>query len=263
VHNAFVAVDCTAIPENLIESELYGHVRGAFTSANEARRGKFELADGGTIFLDEIGDMAPPMQSKLLRTLEERQLQRVGGTESTTVDVRVVSATNRDLPAAIERGLFREDLYYRLNTFTVYMPSLRDRAEDILPLARHFLSGFAREQRKNIADFALEAQELLVAHPFPGNVRELRNMVERAAIVCAGDEVRADDLEFRRVGRNEPAPPSETPTPIHPESLNLNEMEKRAILRALEVCAGNQVQASRLLGISRDTLRRRMARYTQ
>ena len=261
----FIAVDCTAIPANLIESEFYGHVKGAFTDAREDRKGRFELADGGTLFLDEIGDMDLEMQAKLLRTLEERRVQRLGSAAEIPVDVRVISATNQDLVGLIEEGGFRRDLYYRLNTFAIRVPPLRERCEDILPLARHHLNSYAREMRKSIADFSPAAQALLAAHSYPGNVRELKNMVERAAILCKSDQVTDEELDFERI-RAEESPAfvaAERSTPeISPAAtLNLDEVEKETILRALQVCNGNRIQAARLLGISRDTLRRRMASY--
>ncbi|OGG46901.1 MAG: hypothetical protein A3F84_01120 [Candidatus Handelsmanbacteria bacterium RIFCSPLOWO2_12_FULL_64_10] len=249
---AFVAVDCSTVPEPLFESEFYGHVKGAFTGAQEAHRGYFEQASGGTLFLDEVGDMRPEMQARLLRTLEERRVRRVGGAEETPVDVRVVAATNKDLPGAISEGRFREDLYYRLNAFTIRVPPLRERPEDILPLARHFLDRYRREMRRGVAGFTPEAEALLRPHPFPGNVRELRNTVERAVILCRGDRVTPDDLLFESP---RPAPPEGT------DSLNIEEAERRLIREALRRSGGNQVQAARLLGISRDALRRRMESY--
>ena len=259
VGGPLVEVDCTAIPENLIESELFGHVKGAFTDAREERQGRFEQAHGGTLFLDEIGDMALEMQSKLLRTLEGRWVQRVGGSTPIPVDVRVVSAANRDLRRAIEEEMFRTDLYYRLNTFTIRLPLLRDRPGDILPLARYFLQNFTREQHREIGDFAPETQALLLAHSFPGNVRELRNMIERATILCRGECISAGDLELGPAQMVRPEPV--VAVPVEPEILNLDELEKRAILRAMEICGGKRAQAIQLLGISKDTLRRRLDHY--
>ena len=271
----FVAVDCSAIPESLVESEFYGHVKGAFTDAREARGGSFELADGGTLFLDEVGDMSLAMQAKVLRTLEERRVRPVGGTKEIPVDVRVVSATHRDLPRAISEGKFREDLYYRLNAFTVRVPPLRERPEDILPLAHHFLTRFARELRKPIEGFHPEAVTLLKARPFPGNIRELRNLVERAVILCRSSRVRPDDLEFDSAPESTPAPKSDTPTlqaerPADPTSLvraartsdlNLSIFEKEIIQEALRRCGENLTRVAQVLGISRDALRRRMIHH--
>jgi DNA-binding NtrC family response regulator len=276
----FVAVNCTAIPESLVESEFYGHVKGAFTDAREDRAGHFERADGGVLFLDEIGDMNPGMQTRLLRTLEERRVRRVGGSAEIPVDVRVVSATNRDLRQAVSEGRFREDLYYRLNTFTLRVPPLRERPEDILPLAEHFLERYAREMRKPIEGFTPDAASLLTSHAFPGNVRELRNTVERAVILCRAGQVTPDDLMFEptpapdgenrvpQPGPSGPAPEGPIPDAIrlkHVENLNLNALlnavEKEAIREALRRCNGNQSQAARRLGVSRYTLLRRMAQY--
>jgi DNA-binding NtrC family response regulator len=278
----FVAVNCTAIPESLVESEFYGHVKEAFTDARQDRAGYFEQADGGALFLDEIGDMGLTMQSRLLRTLEERRVRRVGGSAEIPVDVRVVSATNRDLPKATSEGKFREDLYYRLNTFIIRVPALRERPEDILLLARHFLDRYSQEMRKSVAGFTPEAEALLQAHPFPGNVRELRNIIERATILCADEQVAPEDLVFERTFAPEDLPddpqaddeggPSGSapdPAPGSPasfnfaqtESLNLRALEKGAIQEALRRCGGNQFHAARLLGISRFTLRRRMEQY--
>ena len=291
----FVPVNCSAIPEALFESEFYGHERGAFTDARQARKGHFEQADGGTLFLDEIGDMDPGMQSKLLRTLEEKRFRRVGGCREIAVDVRVVSATNRDLRGMVREGVFREDLFYRLNVFTIRVPLLRERLEDILPLAQYFLSRYAEEMRKPIQGFAPEAVALLKAYPFPGNVRELNNTIERAAILCGNGQVRADDLQDLTVGaclrrdlpgrqagglpdsRRQTAPacagaPAGRPAPCEAdglpapdvagvESLNLAALERQAVGEAIRRCDGNQVQAAGLLGISRNTLRRRIRAY--
>ncbi len=255
----FVAVDCSAVPHGLVESEFYGHVKGAFTDAHTAHKGYFELADGGTLFLDEVGDMDPGMQTRLLRTLEERRVRPVGGSVEVAVDVRVVSATNRDLAQTISQGEFREDLYYRLNTFTIRIPPLRQRPEDVVPLAQHFLERYAQELRKPLTGFSPRAQELLKAHTFPGNIRELNNMVERATIVGTAALIDAEDLEVDGIAPDLPAQPA--PTPEESENLDLETNEERLIRKALHRCNGNKVHASRLLGISRDALRRRMARY--
>ncbi len=283
----FVAVNCTAIPESLVESEFYGHVKGAFTDAREDRAGYFEQADGGTLFLDEIGDMGLTMQSRLLRTLEERQVRRVGGSKEIPVDVRVVSATNRDLRQAVSEGKFREDLYYRLNTFTIRVPPLRERTEDILPLAQHVLARCSREMRKPIEGLTPEAAALLQTHPFPGNVRELRNIIECAVILCKAGRVSPEDLRLEphpglpgdlsagvQRGKEQavraeplasayrgPADPPGAFSMADVENLSLPTLEKTAIQEALRRCDGNQFQAAKLLDISRYTLRRRMAHY--
>ena len=270
----FVAVNCSAIPETLFESAFYGHEKGAFTDAREARKGHFELADKGTLFLDEIGDMDAGMQVKLLRTLEERRIRPVGGSREIPVDVRVVSATNRDLQKAVAEGRFREDLLYRLNVFTIHTPSLRERPEDILPLAEFFLDRYARELRKPICGFAPEAVDLLQAHPFPGNVRELRNLIERAAILCATDQVMPGDLHdtahtyptgmvmdtgIRPDQAGSARPPAGSTAGIpQSDTLDLAVLERAAISEALRRCDGNKARASVLLGISRQALLRRM-----
>ena len=270
----FVPVNCSAIPEALFESEFYGHERGAFTDARRARKGHFEQADGGTLFLDEIGDMDLGMQRKLLRTLEEKCIRRVGGSREVAVDVRVVSATNRNLSGMVREGVFREDLFYRLNVFTIRVPLLRERLEDILPLAQYFLSRYAEEMRKSIQGFAPEAVALLKAYPFPGNVRELNNTIERAAILCGNGQVRADHLQDLTAGagglpesRRQTAPaPCEAeglpaPDVAGVESLNLAALERQAVGEAIRRCDGNQTRAAGLLGISRNTLRRRIRAY--
>src|SRR5918911_1563829 len=193
---AFVEVNCAAIPEELIESELFGHVRGAFTGAVADRRGKFEAADGGTIFLDEIGDMSVKTQAKVLRVLQEQMLEPVGGTTSIKVDVRVLAATNKDLQAEIRAGHFREDLYFRLNVIPIFVPALRDRQEDIPLLADHFMAEFAREYGRRLKNFESGARAVLQQYPWPGNVRELRNVIERLMIMVPGDSILAGDLSF-------------------------------------------------------------------
>src|SRR6187455_3626469 len=196
----FIEVNCAAIPEELIESELFGHVRGAFTGAVADRRGKFEVAHGGTIFLDEIGDMSLKTQAKVLRVLQEQVMEAVGGSTQTRVDVRVVAATNKDLRAEIKAGRFREDLYFRLNVIPIFVPALRDRPDDIARLADHFMAGFAREYGRRIKAFEADAVAALQRYAWPGNVRELRNLVERLMIMVPGDRVAARDLAFLEQG---------------------------------------------------------------
>ena len=195
-NSAFVEVNCAAIPEDLIESELFGHVRGAFTGAVADRRGKFELADGGTIFLDEIGDMSLKTQAKVLRVLQEQTMEPVGGTASIRVDARVLAATNKDLQTEIRGGRFREDLYFRLNVIPIFVPALRDRQEDIPLLAEHFMAGFAREYGRRVKKFEPGAVAVLQQYAWPGNVRELRNVIERLMIMVVGDSIAAGDLTF-------------------------------------------------------------------
>ena len=268
----FIPVNCSAIPTGLFESEFFGHVKGAFTDARAARKGHFELAHGGTLFLDEIGDMTPDMQVRLLRILEDRRIRPVGASSEIPVDVRVVAATNRDLPRAVQEGSFREDLYYRLNVFTIQVPPLRQRAGDVLVLARHCLEGYAHELRKPIRGFSEEAEELLQSQVFPGNVRMLKNTVERAAILCQNGEVTADDLVFdflggdllesseKREGQQE-IEVAEVVRQLQEEHMNLPALEREVIKEALRRTGDNQVQAAKMLGISRTMFRSRVRRY--
>jgi len=258
VNQPFVAVDCSAITETLFETAFYGHIRGAFTDAREPRQGYFELANGGTLFLDEIGDMNLDMQAGLLRTLEERRIRPVGSNQEIPIDIRVVSATNRDLAHAMQNNAFRKDLYYRLNTFMIHLPLLSNRTEDIPSLAKHFLDIFSREMHKNIHHLTPEAEAVLKQHSFPGNVRELRNLIERAVITCQTDHISSEDLQLL------PIHPSETisDTPLCQwTDLSLQKTEQNLIIEALSRSKNNQVRAAGLLGISRDALRRRMERY--
>jgi DNA-binding NtrC family response regulator len=268
----FVAVDCSAIPEQLMESMFYGHVKGAFTDAKEDRVGHFEAADGGTLFLDEIGDMDVQMQAKLLRTLEERTVRRLGGSQDVEVDVRVVSATNRDLSVAISEGDFRQDLFFRLNTFQITLPSLRKRVDDIPVLAQHFLRRFAAEMRKPIPVLSTDAEAMLVAHPFSGNVRELRNLMERAMILCRDGAIESEHVQLHASVASQPitTSPSEVATPLDlrgvlqtldVSDLTLDEVEKKVIEEVLRRVRGHQGRAADGLGISRDSIRRRMVKY--
>ncbi len=243
----FIAVNCAALPETLLESELFGHEKGAFTGAVARKRGRFELAEGGTIFLDEIGEMSPGLQSKLLRVLEERQLVRVGGVDTIDIDVRVVAATNRDLKAAIDSHGFREDLYYRLNVFPVAVPALAERSEDIVPLAEHFLT----ERQYPHAALGADIEHLLEAYDWPGNVRELRNVIERAMILAGGEPLSAEDFSLE-VDDAPLAPATASPAE------GLENAEKQMILEALERADGNKTEAARLLKISRRRLYSRM-----
>ena len=270
---SFVAVDCSAVPATLVESEFYGHGKGAFTDAHSAHKGYFEQADGGTLFLDEIGDMDLAMQARLLRVLEERYVRRIGGAREISVDVRVISATNRDLELAVTEGRFREELYYRLNTFCVQVPALRSRVEDIPVLADHFLGRFARDLRKQIAGFTPEASDSLRSYPFPGNVRELRNVVEHAVISCSADRIAVEDLHLPVPNDASPAPPessthsaSDTPQPqartlSGEPDLTIAGFEEDLIREALLRSGGNRTQAARVLGISRKQLLTRIRKY--
>lgn len=268
-HGPFVAVDCSAIPETLLENEFYGHEKGAFTDAKQIHRGYFEQADGGTLFLDEIGDMNLSMQAKLLRTLEERSIRRVGSTKEMPVDVRIISATNRDLAQAVSQRQFRADLYHRLNVFCIYMPSLQQRTADIIPLAQHFLTRFAREMRKSILGFTPEATASLSAHVFTGNVRMLRNTIERACILCQSEHITSADLQDSV--SNLPHPVQSNPAQTNPPhtkipwsqitSLNIETLEQEAIVEALYRSNDNYALAANMLGISEKALYRRRKKY--
>ncbi len=253
----FVAVNCAAIPENLLESELFGHVKGAFTGAIRDRIGKFEAAEGGTIFLDEIGEMRPDLQVKILRCLEERSLERVGDNKVIRVDVRVLAATNKDLSKAIQAGEFREDLYYRLNVVPLSIPPLRERPQDIRPLAQHFLKKLGAPPRLAIAPDAFRALE---TYDWPGNVRELENALERAMIFHQGDVIRLGDLpETIRAPKAREA--AAFPVSLPEAGVSLEEVEKELILRALQKHDWNQSRAARFLGITRHTLLYRMEKH--
>jgi len=248
----FVAVSCAALTESLLESELFGHEKGAFTGALARRRGKFEAADGGTIFLDEIGDISQKLQVDLLRVLEDRRFFRVGGTEPVSVDVRVVAATNRDLRKATEEGQFREDLYYRLNVVPVHLPPLRDRREDVPILVDHFLEYLSVEMGKRVEGVSPETLALLVKHDWPGNVRELRNVLERGMVVTQGPHLQPDDLGLTAMpARQETFDPT----------LSLEDVERRHVAGVLQHLGGNVTQAARTLGIDRVTLYNKIRKY--
>ncbi len=246
----FVKVNCAALQENLLESELFGHEKGAFTSADRQRIGRFEQADGGSLFLDEIGDMSASTQAKILRVLQEHEFERLGGTRTIKVDVRLVAATNRDLPTMVADGEFREDLYYRLNVVTIEMPPLRERKEDILALASWFIRRFGSELKKKLDGADTEAQKLLVRYNWPGNIRELENAIERAALLAEGNVIRAEDLrlgDFSTMGgAKDPAPVVKIP----PSGIALEEVERQALLEALRMSNWVQKDAAELLAIS-------------
>jgi DNA-binding NtrC family response regulator len=245
----FVAVHCAALAETLLESELFGHERGAFTGAVSARKGRFELADGGTIFLDEIGEISLAVQVKLLRVIQEKEFERVGGMRPVSVDVRIIAATNKDLRAEVTAGRFREDLYYRLNVFPIALPSLSERREAILPLAEYFLKKFAAAFGKSIAGFSPGARAALENYPWPGNVRELQNVMERAVILARG-EIGVPHLNL------EPPRP-----PLVPSESVLKASERETIRKVLDESGGNRQQAARILGISLRTLQYRIKEY--
>lgn len=254
-----VNVTCSALAPSLMESELFGHEKGAFTDARTLKRGLVEVADGGTLFLDEVGELSLALQGKLLRFLEDHTFRRVGGTEDLSVDVRVVAATNRDLERMVEEGEFRADLYYRLSTLPVEIPPLRERDEDIPALAKHLLELYAGEFGKEVRSISPEAHELLARHPWPGNVRELRNVIERAVLLAPGDTIGPELLpaEIRS-----PSPPEPTaPVELGPEGTDLEALEASLLRQALEQAEGNQTEAGRLLGLTRHQVRRRMEKY--
>jgi DNA-binding NtrC family response regulator len=253
----FVAVSCPAIPETLLESELFGHERGAFTGAMADRAGLFEHAAGGTLFLDEITEMAPGLQAKLLRVLETRRFRRVGGHGEKLADLRVCAATNRDADRAVREGRLREDLYYRLNVFHLHVPPLRERREDIAPLAARFIASYAEQNGKPVEGLAAEALTTLEAYPWPGNVRELRNAIERAVVLARGSVIEVSDLPQRIVRPAVPLPRGRGES-VEP----LDEVERRAILGALERFANNKTHTARALGISLKTLHNKLKRYT-
>ena len=250
----FVAVNISALPESLAESELFGHSRGAFTGAGGDRMGRFEEAEGGTLFLDEIGEISPVIQVKLLRALQFGQIERVGENVVRKLDVRIVAATNRDLAELVERGQFRRDLYYRLNVIEIRLPALRERKEDIRLLVDHFISRFSERDGKVVRGLSREAFDSLVKRPFPGNVRELENYIERAVVLCRGELIRTEDLPAQDEGEPRPAYASEGDLASGYESA-MRDFERSLIARALERSHGNQSAAARELGISERHLR--------
>ena len=261
----FVKVDCTTIPEGLMESELFGHERGSFTGADRLVRGKVEQAAGGTLFLDEIGELPAALQMKLLRFLQDREFERVGGRRLLRADVRLVAATHRDLETAVRQGGFRQDLYYRLKVVELHMPALRDRGpEDIDRLARHFLSMYARKHGKSVRSISPEARALLCAHAWPGNIRELEHCIESAVVFSGGTELLASHLPLPQPqsgrGIESSGAGDETRLAL-PSGLTLAEVERRYIARTLEECAGNRSRAADLLGIGRNTLVRKIKEY--
>ncbi|HKH73208.1 MAG TPA: sigma-54 dependent transcriptional regulator [Vicinamibacterales bacterium] len=259
---SFVEVNCAAIPEELIESELFGHVRGAFTGAVADRRGKFEAAHGGTIFLDEIGDMSLKTQAKVLRVLQEQVMEPVGGSARIRVDARVLAATNKDLPVEIRAGRFREDLYFRLNVVPIFVPPLRERIEDVALLADHFMAMLAREYGRRPKTFDADAVTALQRYPWPGNVRELRNLVERLMIMVPGDRVSSRDLTFLEHGIvATPHATVSTAPPIAPLHDARDEFEKQYILRALAAQQGNMSRTAEVLGVERSNLYRKMRAF--
>ena len=250
----FVKVDCTALPEGLLESELFGHEKGAFTDAAAEKPGRFELAHGGTLFLDEVGELPQSLQAKLLRVLQERAFERVGGTRTISVDVRILAATNRDLAKALKGGQFREDLYYRLNVVPILVPPLRRRPEDILPLAAHFLQRFGARYGKVVPGLSPEAAALLRRYSWPGNVRELEHAIERAVILWERGVIRPEELAVDLMAVASDGLPDQ-------ELMTLEELESEYIRRVLRRVRGHKSRAARILGINRKTLLEKRKRY--
>ncbi len=265
----FVEINCASVPENLLESELFGYERGAFTDAKAQKRGLFEEADGGTLLLDEVGEMPMATQAKLLKVLEEMTFRRLGGTRDLSVNVRIVAATNKELADEVERGAFRLDLYHRLDVFHIRVPSLHERPEDILPLATHFLQRFAARMRKPAARFAPETERLLLAYDYPGNVRELRNVIERAVILSTKDVIEADCIVLSgparagRSGASLPAPLAFFALELDPAGKppDLEGLERAYIARLLAFAGGNRTAVARLLGVSYPTIAKKIADY--
>jgi DNA-binding NtrC family response regulator len=253
----FVRLHCAALNEALLESELFGHERGAFTGAVARREGRFKQADGGTLFLDEIGEISPAIQVKLLRFLQERTFERVGGNETLKVDARVIAATNRDLGAEIKKGAFRDDLFYRLNVVTIELPPLRERRGDIPALASFFLRRYAAENGKTIETFSDDALELLLEYRWPGNVREVENAVERAVVLCDGKRIEKKQLPPSVVPADERDAPPSIP------GSTIADLERYAILKTLEACGGSTSKAATVLGVSPRKIQYKLHEYTQ
>ncbi len=260
----FIALNCAAIPETLLESELFGYEKGAFTDARAQKRGILELASTGTVLLDEIGELPLVLQAKLLRVLEEQNFRRLGGTKDIQVDLRVIAATNRDLREQVKEGKFRLDLYYRLNVVQVEMPPLREHGDDIVPMASHFIATFNRRFKRDVKGLAPEAVDALMAYPWPGNVRELRNTIERAMVLEESSWIHVESLGFteeRSASAATLAPDGEIPEELRLEGVSLESAERTMVVRALEKVQWNQTQAARLLGITRDTMRYKMKKF--
>jgi two-component system NtrC family response regulator len=253
-----IVVNCAALSENLLESELFGHEKGAFTGASQRRIGRFEEADGGTLFLDEIGELSPAVQVKILRFLQEREFQRVGGNRTIRSDVRIISATNRDLKGEVKDGVFREDLYYRLNVVTISIPPLRERKEDLPPLIDHFFNRFAVENGKEIQGISSEARDLLLRYDYPGNVRELENIVERVVVITRGPVITSRDLPFSRSSVHQHMTDVKTWRSLKE---SVEDLECTMIKKALEETANHQTKAANLLGISERMMRYKLKKY--
>jgi transcriptional regulator with PAS, ATPase and Fis domain len=259
----FVTINCGAISKDLVESELFGYEKGTFTGGlSEGKKGKFEAADGGSILLDEISELLPASQVKLLRFLEEKSFYRVGGTEKKKVDVRIVAATNKNLEDAVREGAFRSDLYYRLNVAKIFLPPLRDRKDDIVPLIHYFLNQFNETFGKNFTGLTKEASRVVMNHPWIGNVRELRNAIERVVLLHEGTQIQEEHLSFLETQKSQPSSPGQSLEPHIPlGGMNLDELNKKLITEALEMSSGNRTKAAKLLGMSRPTMIYRIEKY--
>jgi transcriptional regulator with PAS, ATPase and Fis domain len=252
----FMNITCSALTETLLESELFGYERGAFTDARQQKRGLFESAEGGTVFLDEIGEMAPGLQAKLLRVLEEKSFKRVGGVQDIKVDVRVIAATNRNLAEEVKAGRFRQDLFYRLNVLPIALPSLRQHLDDVPALVAFYIDSFNREFRKGVKSVSPAAMKLLQSYGWPGNIRELRNVVERAMLLTGGTTLESADFALAT-----PSGGGNVPFELPPHGVNLEALEHSLVTQALERCGGNQTRAASLLGMNRDQIRYRIEKY--
>jgi len=256
-----VTVNCAGFAEHLLENDLCGHEKGAFTDAKEMKKGLLEVADGGSLFLDEIGDMNPAMQAKLLRLIEQKTFRRMGGIKDITVDVRIITATNKDLRKLVEEGKFREDLFYRINIVAIRMPPLRDRRDDILPLTRYFIQKYNESLHKSVQKLSSDVESFLLAYDWPGNVRELRNVVERAMILGEGDVLVMEHLPLDVLGQAGASGVTSKDFRLPPEGISMEKVEEDFVRQALDMTGGNQTKAARLLGISRDSLRYRMQKF--
>jgi len=259
-HKPFVPLNCAGLSESILEDELFGHVRGAFTGADKERQGRFEYADGGTLFLDEIGDMPLAMQAKLLRVLQSGEVVRLGSNETTHVDVRLISATNKDLAKLTETGDFREDLYFRIKGMELQLPPLRERREDIPPLVQHYVGHYARQAEREVPTVAEDTMHLLMSAPWPGNIRQLMNVVQNMVILCEGHRIEPRHLPPEIAGASGETNASETAN-VNTAGMSLDQLEKQAIRDALRIHHGNREQAAKMLGIGERTLYRKLKEY--
>ena len=257
----FMEINCASLPEHLLESELFGHEKGAFTDARAKKKGLVELSEGGTLFLDEIGEMPPGLQSRVLRLIETKRFRRVGGVEDIVVNTRIVAATNRDLRVAMEQKKFRSDLYFRLMVIPIYVPALRERKEDIPILSSYFIDHFNKELTRSVRGLSREARDVMMRYHWPGNVRELRNVIERAILLESTDLILAEHLPGELLSKTQAGPSEISLSPEARVPISLQEAEKRAIIEALEWAGGNKSSAARVLGITRQTLRQKLKKY--